>query len=196
LNRPSEVILQKARKVRMLLLDVDGILTDGRILYNEQGQEIKFFHVQDGQGIRWLLKAGITVGFLSGRSSPAVAVRARELKIPLLFQGIKDKILIFNDLLEKSALSREEVAYGGDDFIDLRLLKAVGFSFSVRDAHARIQKEVDYVTQNAGGYGAVREICELILEARDLWNSLLEQYGFQRPATAASPSSKDSIDPR
>jgi 3-deoxy-D-manno-octulosonate 8-phosphate phosphatase (KDO 8-P phosphatase) len=183
LNRPPDGILQKARKIRVLLLDVDGILTDGRILYNEMGQEIKFFHAQDGQGIRWLLKAGIAVGFLSGRSSPAVAVRARELNIPLLFQGIKDKILLFDELLEKSEWSREEVAYGGDDFIDLKLLKAVGFSFSVRNAHPMIQKEVDYVTQKAGGYGAVREICELILEAQGLWDSLLEQYGFQRSRT-------------
>lgn len=187
MNKPLEVILQKARKIRLLLLDVDGILTDGRILYNEMGQEIKCFHVQDGQGIRWLLKAGIEVGFLSGRTSPAVAVRARELEIPLLFQGIHDKIIVFNELLETSALLREEVAFGGDDFIDLELLKAVGFSFSVGNGHPMIQREVDYVTKTAGGYGAVREVCELILKAQGRWDSLLGHYGFQRPGSAGSP---------
>jgi 3-deoxy-D-manno-octulosonate 8-phosphate phosphatase (KDO 8-P phosphatase) len=179
LKLPADRIVEKAGRVKLLLLDVDGILTDGRIQINNSGQEIKSFHVQDGQGIRWLQKAGIEVGFLSGRSSPAVAARAGELHISLLFQGIHDKIIVFNELLEQSSMSREHVAYGGDDFIDLKLLKAVGFSFSVPNAHPLIQDEVDYLTRNDGGCGAVREVCELILKAQGHWNSLLERYGFQ-----------------
>lgn len=162
----------------MLLLDVDGILTDGRILYNETGREVKIFHVQDGQGIRWLLKAGIAVGIISGRQSPAVALRAGELGIPHLFQGVGDKITVFRTLLKDLALDQEETAYGGDDFIDLKLLKAVGLSFSVPNGHPLIQKKVDYVTQNPGGFGAVREICEVILKARGCWAALLREYGF------------------
>jgi 3-deoxy-D-manno-octulosonate 8-phosphate phosphatase (KDO 8-P phosphatase) len=175
---PMDALLQKARKIKLLLLDVDGILTDGRIRYEETGQEVKVFHVQDGQGIRWLLKAGIAVGIISGRSSAAVAVRAGELGISHLYQGVGDKMPVFEGLLQQLSLSAEEVAYGGDDFIDLKLLKAVGLSFSVPNGHPLIQKEVDYVTRNPGGFGAVREICELILQAGGRWKSLLREYGF------------------
>jgi 3-deoxy-D-manno-octulosonate 8-phosphate phosphatase (KDO 8-P phosphatase) len=174
----KKVLYHKAQKVALLLLDVDGILTDGRILYNERGREIKFFHVQDGQGIRWLLRSEIKVGFLSGRSSQAVAMRAKELGISLLFQGIREKIPVFNNLIRRLHLNPEQVAYGGDDFIDLKLLKAVGFSFSVSNGHPLIQKEVDLVTKAAGGYGAVREISELIIKAQGKWDSILRDYGF------------------
>ena len=173
-----DALLRKAKKIKLLLLDVDGILTDGRILYNEKGREIKFFHVQDGQGIGWLLKSGIEVGFLSGRSSQAVAMRAEELGISLCFQGIKDKIALFNKLLRQLQLNPEQVAYGGDDFIDLRLLREVGLSFSVPNGHPLVQKEVDHVTEAAGGYGAVREVSELILKAQGQWKSILRGYGF------------------
>ena len=173
-----KAILRKAKKIKLLLLDVDGILTDGRILYNEKGRELKFFHVQDGQGIRWLLKSGVEVGFLSGRSSEAVAMRAKELGISCLFQVIKEKLPVFNKLLQQGRLTPEQVAYGGDDFIDLKLLKAVGFSFSVSNGHPLIQKAVDYVTQAAGGYGAVREVSEMILKAQGQWESILRDYGF------------------
>ena len=171
--------LLKARKIKLLLLDVDGILTDGRIRYNEIGQEVKVFHVQDGQGIRWLVKAGLAVGVISGRRSPAVEVRAGELGISHLYQGVDDKIAVFETLKRQLSLSAEEVAYGGDDFIDLKLLRAVGLSFSVPNGHPLIQREVDYVTRNPGGGGAVREICELILQARGRWEALLREYGFK-----------------
>jgi 3-deoxy-D-manno-octulosonate 8-phosphate phosphatase (KDO 8-P phosphatase) len=172
-----DAILSKARKIRLLLLDVDGVLTDGRILYDEQGRETKFFHVHDGQGIRWLLKEDIKVGFLSGRSSGAVEMRAKELGISFLFQGIKDKMILYEKLLQKTKLYPAQVSYMGDDFIDLRLLKNVGLSVSVSNSHPLIQKEVDYVTQAAGGFGAVREAAELILKAQGKWESILKNYG-------------------
>ncbi len=172
-----KAILRKAGKIRLLLLDVDGILTDGRIYYDEKGGELKGFHVQDGQGIRWLLSEGIKVGFLSGRSSGAVEMRAKDLGISFLFQGIKDKMNIYEKLLKKTKLDPEQVAYMGDDFIDLRLLKKVGFSISVKNGHPLVQKEVDYVTQADGGFGAVREVSELILRALGKWESILENYG-------------------
>jgi len=171
-------ILRKAKKIRLLLLDVDGILTDGRILYNEKGQEIKCFYVQDGQGIRWLLGEGIKVGFLSGRSSGAVKMRAEELGVSFLFQGIKDKTKIFEKLLQKTKLDPEQVSFMGDDFMDLPLLKKVGLSISVSNGHPLVQKKVDYVTRAAGGLGAVREVSELIFRAQGKWESILRDYGF------------------
>jgi len=172
-------LLRKAKKIRLLLLDVDGILTDGRILYNEKGQEIKWFHVQDGQGIRWLLREGIEVGFLSGRSSRAVEMRAEELGVSFLFQGIKDKTKIFEKLLQKTKLDPEQISFMGDDFMDLPLLKKVGLSISVSNGHPLVQKKVDYVTRAAGGLGAVREVSELIFRAQGKWESILRDYGFK-----------------
>ena len=171
-----DALLRKARKISLLLLDVDGILTDGRILYDEKGREMKYFHVHDGQGIRWLLKEGIKVGFLSGRSSGAVEMRAKELGISFLFQGVQDKMILYRSLLQKTKLDPEQVSYMGDDFIDLRLLKKVGLSISVINGHPLVQKEVDYITQAAGGFGAVREVSELIFKAQGKWESLLRNY--------------------
>jgi 3-deoxy-D-manno-octulosonate 8-phosphate phosphatase (KDO 8-P phosphatase) len=178
MNLNRKILFQKARKIRLLLLDVDGILTDGRILYDEDGREIKIFHVQDGQGIRWLQKEGIEVGFLSGRSSRSVEMRAKELGISFLFQGIKDKIKIYERILQKTRLESEQVGYMGDDFIDLALLKKVGLSISVINGHPLIQKEVDYVTRAAGGYGAVREVSEFIIKAQGKWDFILKKYGL------------------
>jgi 3-deoxy-D-manno-octulosonate 8-phosphate phosphatase (KDO 8-P phosphatase) len=171
-----DAILRKARKIRLLLLDVDGVLTDGRIFFDEKGREMKYFHVHDGLGIRWLLNEGIKVGFLSGRSSGAVEMRAKELGISFLFQGIKDKMILYGKLLQKTKLDPGQVSYMGDDFIDLRLLKNVGLSISVSNGHPLVQKEVDYITQAAGGLGAVREVCELIIKAQGKWKSLLRDY--------------------
>lgn len=171
-------LLQKAQKIRLLLLDVDGVLTDGRILYDEKGREIKFFHVQDGQGIRWLQREGVEVGFLSGRSSRSVEMRAKELGISFLFQGIGDKIKTFEKILKKTKLVPDQVAFMGDDFIDLALLKIVGLSFSVSNGHPLVQKEADYVTKAAGGYGAVREVSEFIIKAQDKWDIILKKYGL------------------
>jgi 3-deoxy-D-manno-octulosonate 8-phosphate phosphatase (KDO 8-P phosphatase) len=172
-------ILRKAQKIKLLLLDVDGILTDGRILYDEKGREMKCFHVHDGQGIRWLINEGIKVGFLSGRSSGAVEMRAKELGISFLFQGIKDKLVIYKKLLQKTKLEPDQVSFMGDDFIDLRLLQNVGLSISVSNGHPLVQKEVDYITRAAGGFGAVREVSELIFKAQGKWESILKNFGFK-----------------
>ncbi|MBA4392231.1 MAG: hypothetical protein C0407_01640 [Desulfobacca sp.] len=175
----QKIILQKARKISLLLLDVDGVLTDGTIFYNEKGKELKRFFVQDGQGIRWLQRSGIKVGFLSGRSSQAVGLRAKELDIAYLFQGVKNKIKVFEKVLQKTKLHPDQVSFVGDDFIDLPLLKKVGLSLSVINGHPLVQKEVDYITKAAGGYGAVREVSELILRAQDKWDPILRDYGLQ-----------------
>jgi 3-deoxy-D-manno-octulosonate 8-phosphate phosphatase (KDO 8-P phosphatase) len=175
----SKIVLRKAQKIRLLLLDVDGILTDGRISYDEKGRERKWFHVHDGQGIRWLLKEGIKVGFLSGRSSGSVEMRAKDLGVSFLFQGIIDKMVIYRELLQKTKLLPDQVSFMGDDFVDLRLLQNVGLSVSVSNGHPLVQKEVDYVTQAAGGFGAVREVSELIFKAQGKWDSILRNYGLK-----------------
>lgn len=175
----QKIIHQKAQKIRLLLLDVDGILTDGRIFYGEKGREMKCFHVRDGQGIRWLLKEGIKVGFLSGRSSGAVEMRAKDLGISFLFQGIKDKMVTYRELLQTANLEPDQVSFMGDDFIDVRLLQNVGLSVSVHNGHPLVKKEVDYVTQAAGGFGAVREVSELILKSQGKWESILTDYGLK-----------------
>jgi 3-deoxy-D-manno-octulosonate 8-phosphate phosphatase (KDO 8-P phosphatase) len=179
MNKTLKIVLKKARNIRLLLLDVDGVLTDGSILYNEKGEELKRFFVQDGQGIRWLQRSGIPVGFLSGRSAPAVAIRAEDLGITLLFQGIENKMEVFEKVLQKTNLLPDQVSFVGDDFIDLPLLKKVGLSISVINGHPLVQKEVDYVTKAPGGYGAVREVSELIIRAQDKWEPILREYGLK-----------------
>lgn len=169
-------IRNKARKIRLLLLDVDGVLTDGRLYYDDRGREIKVFHVQDGQGIRWLLEAGFQVGLLSGRVSPAVEKRAAELKVSFLVQGIQDKSLWLQEALPVMALSPEQVAFMGDDFIDFPLFGKVGLSICVRNGHPSVRKKADYVTRASGGNRAVREVCELLLKAQGKWKTLTARY--------------------
>jgi 3-deoxy-D-manno-octulosonate 8-phosphate phosphatase (KDO 8-P phosphatase) len=179
MGKNQKIIIEKASKISLLMLDVDGVLTDGSILYNEKGKELKRFFVQDGQGIRWLQRSGIEVGFLSGRFAPAVAIRAKELGITLLFQGVQNKMEVFEKVLKKKNLLPDQVSFVGDDFIDLPLLKIVGLSISVINGHPLVQKEVDYVTKAPGGGGAVREVSELIIKAQDKWKLILEEYGLR-----------------
>jgi YrbI family 3-deoxy-D-manno-octulosonate 8-phosphate phosphatase len=169
---------RKARGVAVLLLDVDGVLTDGRILLDERGKEQKIFHVHDGQGIRWLLKAGVEVGIISGRSSGSVQARARELGITLLFQGIQDKWAVVQALLKKKGWDLKQVAYVGDDLIDLPLLQRVGLPIGVPNGHPLTHRAVDYVTQKSGGWGAVREVAEELLKSQGKWEEVVKGYAL------------------
>lgn len=163
--------------VRLLLLDVDGVLSDGRIVYDAHGTEIKTFDVKDGHGIKMLQKAGIEVGIISGRSSGVVNVRAKELGIDILYQGVADKALPYAEIVKQLALRDEEIAYVGDDIVDLPVLRRVGFAVATADAVDDIRPYVHYVTNRRGGRGAVREVCDLILKARGDWSSVLAGYG-------------------
>ncbi|MEC5319970.1 3-deoxy-manno-octulosonate-8-phosphatase KdsC [Brenneria populi subsp. brevivirga] len=160
-------VLEKAREVRLLICDVDGVLSDGLIYMGNQGEELKAFNVRDGYGIRCLLTAGIEVGVITGRSAKLLADRCETLGITHLYQGQADKILAFDDLLDKLALPAEQVAYIGDDLIDWPVMSRVGLSVAVADAHPMLLPRADYVTRIAGGRGAVRELCDLILFAQD-----------------------------
>lgn len=164
--------------VRLLLLDVDGVLSDGRIVYDAHGTEIKTFDVKDGHGIKMLQKAGIAVGIISGRTSRVVNVRAKELGIDILYQGISDKSLPYNEITEQLGLRDEEIAYIGDDVVDLPILRRVGFAVATADAVDDIRPYVHYVTNRYGGRGAVREVCDLILKVRGDWQTVMDGNFF------------------
>ena len=163
-------------RIKLLLLDVDGVMTDGRIIYLNDGGEAKAFDVKDGHGLKLIQRAGIKVGIITGRQSDIVARRAAELGIELVYQGAKDKMQPFMEILEKLGLKASEVAYVGDDLVDLPVIRLVGFSATVADASDDIKPYVDLVTSRPGGRGAVREVCDLLLKQSSLWTSVTSRY--------------------
>lgn len=168
--------MQIAKNIKLLILDVDGVLTDGSIILDNKGNEFKSFHVRDGHGIKMLIRAGITVAMITGRYSKVVERRAHELGIKEVFQKCHDKRIAYRHLIEKYSLNPEEVAYVGDDIVDLPLLKISGFSASVADATEEAKNASMMITKNKGGKGAVREICEFILKAKGFWKGILDGY--------------------
>jgi 3-deoxy-D-manno-octulosonate 8-phosphate phosphatase (KDO 8-P phosphatase) len=182
-NRPLErsrawrALLPRAKKIRLLLLDVDGVLTDGTIVYTEDGGESKGFNTQDGFGLRMLQDSGVAVGVITARNSEAVSRRARDLGFSHVYQNRKDKEAVYEEILKKTGLRPLQTAYMGDDWLDLPLLVRVGLSAAPANAAAEVRQRVHYVCERSGGRGAVRELCELILEGRGSYASLLLQYG-------------------
>ena len=175
-NRIQDRIIEKAKAIKLLILDVDGVLTDGRIIYDDKGGELKCFDAKDGHGIKLLMRSGIELGIISGRESRAVGYRAKELGISILYQRIFDKVRVYEKILEEKGLADNQVCFIGDDLVDMPLLKRVGFSVAVVDGSEYLKEVVDYVTVKNGGNGAVREVCELILKAQDKWGMLTEKY--------------------
>jgi 3-deoxy-D-manno-octulosonate 8-phosphate phosphatase (KDO 8-P phosphatase) len=159
----------KPGDIKLLILDVDGVMTDGRIIINDQGEETKTFNVKDGYGIRLLLGAGIDVAIITGRQSRCVEHRADDLGIKSLYQGVTDKKSVCMKLLEEKHLTSQQTCFIGDDLLDLPLLKFVGLPVAVADAVKEVRETAMYVTEKNGGNGAVREVCELILKAQDAW---------------------------
>lgn len=151
--------------IRLVAFDVDGVFTDGRFYLSDDGIESKAFHTQDGFGIRQLLDAGVEVAVISGRQSGAVERRMAELGVAHVVQGCRDKVAAFDDLLDQLRLTAEQCAFVGDDIPDLPLLRKVGFSIAVANAVPGVREQCDYTTTAAGGSGAVREVCELVLSA-------------------------------
>lgn len=166
---------KKCKNIKMVLFDVDGVLTDGGIIYNESGKEIKMFNVRDGLGIRLLMKAGIQVGIVTGRSSEALRYRCQNLGITLIYEGVRDKGVLLDEIVEKTGFHSDEIAFMGDDLPDLPIMRKVGFSIAVADAHESVMEEADMVTHANGGAGAVREVCEKILKSQGHWKKLMEQ---------------------
>jgi len=160
-------IQERAARVRLVVFDVDGVFTDGRLHYGPGGEELKVFHVHDGQGVKRLLKSGVAAAVISGRDSAAVSRRMQDLGIAHVFQGDEDKLPIFERLLKKLALGPEEVACVGDDLPDLPLLEKAGFAIAVANALPAVRAKAHLVTSATGGNGAVREVCDLLLAARE-----------------------------
>lgn len=167
---------ERCRKIRLLLLDVDGIMTDGRIVYDNNGVETKAFDVKDGHGLKLLQRAGVKVGIITGRESKVVAHRAYELGIGIVHQGAREKIVPYRRILQETGLNDEAVAYAGDDLVDLPVLLRVGLALTVADAVEEVRARVHYITRQSGGRGAVREICELILKNSQRWEGVTARY--------------------
>ncbi|MEY2342603.1 KdsC family phosphatase [Acidithiobacillus sp. IBUN Pt1247-S3] len=163
----------RCARLRLLVLDVDGVLTDGRLLFDAEGQESKGFHVRDGHGIRLLQDCGIEVALITARYSQALAHRARDLGIQRVYQGSVDKIVAYTELLFATNLGDEEVAYMGDDLIDLAILSRVGLAAAPADAHPEVLARAHWVAQRNGGMGAVRELSEEILRAQGHWDTIV-----------------------
>ncbi len=169
-------IQEKARHIKLLVLDVDGVLSDGKLYYSNNGDEIKSFNILDGQGIKLLLNNGIEVAIITNRESNVVSRRARELGISKLVQGSESKLAALDELLQSLKLGYQEAAYIGDDLPDLACMRRVGFAVTVPNAHPVLQQHALCCTQRRGGAGAVREICDLILQAQDKFEQAIEPY--------------------
>ena len=166
----------KASCVRLLLFDVDGVLTDGAVVMHTDGSESKGFHIRDGAAIVWAQRAGLTVGLLSARSSGATAHRAAQLAVRIVLQGVPSKLAAYEQILRDARVEDGAVAYMGDDLLDLPVLARVGLSAAPADAAPEVRARVDWVSAVGGGRGAVRELIELVLRAQQRWDDVLRQY--------------------
>lgn len=169
-------LLDKAGSLRLLALDVDGVLTDGRIVYGNNGEELKAFSIKDGLGIKLVQRCGLQVAIITGRDSAIVARRAAELGIEIVVQGREDKLIALNELCDDLGIPLGACAYMGDDLPDLAAITAAGLGLSVSDAAAPVRDAADWVSTRPGGAGAVREACEMILAARDDLERVLADY--------------------
>lgn len=176
---------EKIKRIRMLILDVDGVLTNGQIFFGNEGELFKQFNVQDGMGISLFRRAGHKVAVITGRTSDIVRLRSAELKIDDVYQGSMSKKDALFDLMEKYHLTADEICYIGDDLIDIPVMNRVGFPCAVANAVAEVKQIAAYVSEKEGGRGAVREIVELILKAQDHWGALIAQYREDAPKDTA-----------
>ena len=167
---------RRAARVKLLLLDCDGVLTDGRLTLLPDGDEQKSFHTRDGHGLVLLHRAGLRSGIISGRTSTAVERRARDLGISYVRQGTWNKIVDFDEVLAEAGVGAGEAAFVGDDVTDIPLMRRSGFAVAVADASPETREAAHYVTNLPGGFGAVREVCELILRAQGRWPELMRRY--------------------
>jgi 3-deoxy-D-manno-octulosonate 8-phosphate phosphatase (KDO 8-P phosphatase) len=172
---PVEII-EKAKRVKVLVVDIDGVMTDGRIIYSTYGEELKFFDVQDGFGITLLHRAGIKTVIITAKKSKIVKHRARDLKVTKAYQGFIDKATPFNDILKRFNVTPEEVCFMGDDLIDIPVLKHAGLAVAVPNAVEEVRSSAHYITAKIGGRGAVREICDLILKSQGKWELVTAKY--------------------
>ncbi|MBU0682697.1 MAG: HAD-IIIA family hydrolase [Candidatus Omnitrophota bacterium] len=176
IDKYSSKLIEKARKIKLLALDVDGVLTDGRIIYGNSGEEIKNFDVNDGFGITLIRRSGIKCVILTAQGAPLVKKRARELKIDKVYQNFHYKIEAFAKIKNKFKVEEDEICFAGDDLVDIPVLKRVGLAVCPRNAMEEVKAFAHYVTEKPGGAGAVREICNFILKAQGTWEKVTSRY--------------------
>jgi 3-deoxy-D-manno-octulosonate 8-phosphate phosphatase (KDO 8-P phosphatase) len=169
-------VQDKASRIRLLLFDVDGVLTDGTVVMHADGAESKGFHIRDGAAIVWAQRAGLTVGLLSARSSGATAHRAAQLAVRIVEQGVRSKLTSYEQIIRDARLTDAQVAYMGDDLLDLPVLARVGLSAAPADAAPEVIEKVDFVSRLGGGRGAARELIELVLKSQQRWDDVVREY--------------------
>ena len=169
-------VLAKAKQVKLLLFDVDGVLTDGHLLFSDNGQQYKAFYTRDGHGMKMLQNSGVDIGIITGRSSQAVVHRMQELGIKHIYQNCDDKVPVFENLVSLLGISYEQTAYVGDDIVDLPVMRKAGLSIAVLDAHPLVKQYAHWQTHNPGGRGAARDVCELIMQAQGTLDTQLKKY--------------------
>ncbi|MCF8151795.1 MAG: phenylphosphate carboxylase subunit delta [Burkholderiaceae bacterium] len=167
--------MEKAKDIKLVILDVDGVMTDGRIVIDDNGVESRNFDIKDGMGVVVLMMSGVEVAIITSKKSGAVRHRAEELKIKRFHEGIKKKTEPYEEMLKEMGITDAQVAYVGDDLVDLSMMKRVGLPIAVGDAVADVKQHAAYVTKARGGYGAVREVAEMILKAQDKWDKILSK---------------------
>lgn len=169
-------ILDKARQIRLVIFDVDGVLTDGSLYLGDDGQEYKAFHSRDGHGMKLLQSTGVTIGIITGRTSQVVKLRMDSLGVSHVYQGQLDKLPAYHRLRTELGLEADQIAYVGDDLVDLPIMRQVGLAIAVQDAHPLVKQHAHWQTPTAGGRGAARDVCELIMEAQGRLQPLLAGY--------------------
>jgi 3-deoxy-D-manno-octulosonate 8-phosphate phosphatase (KDO 8-P phosphatase) len=172
----EEFIIEKAKKIKILLLDVDGVLTDGRIIYDSKGRDLKLFDVHDGLGVYLLRKAGIKTILITAKGSKAIRPRARDMQVEEVFEDISPKTAVLAKILNKHKVNTDELCFVGDDLVDLCIMKKVGLAVAVFNAAPEIKDASHYITSKRGGRGAVREVAELILKTQGKWDEVLKDY--------------------
>lgn len=171
-----QTLSERASKIRLVLFDVDGVLTDGSLFYGDDGQEYKAFNSRDGHGMVMLQKSGVQIGIITGRTSEVVNLRMKGLGIELVYQGQRDKLPAYEELKARLGLTDEQIAYVGDDVVDLPVMRRVGLAIGVADAHAEVRQRAHWCTQAPGGRGAAREICEFLMQAQGTWDEQMAFY--------------------
>lgn len=167
---------ERARRVKLVIFDVDGVLTDGRIYLTDSGEEMKGFHSRDGHGMKLLKLAGLETAIISGRTARCVEVRARTLDVGVLYQGVEDKVAVFEELLGRTGLAADETAYIGDDIVDLPVMRRCGLAACVPESPEAVRAHAHYICKLPGGHGAVREWCEMILHAQGRFDAAMARY--------------------
>ncbi|MGZ8142922.1 MAG: 3-deoxy-manno-octulosonate-8-phosphatase KdsC [Methylosarcina sp.] len=171
-----QAVIEKAKKIKLLILDVDGVLTDGKLFFDNQGNEYKSFHVRDGFGLKLLQMTGVEVAVISGRKSTSVDLRMKNLDIEHVYQGHENKQAAFEEIIGKMNVTPDQVAFVGDDLVDLLIMIRVGLAVTVDDANFAVKQRADWCTRMPGGQGAVREVCDLIMQAQGHFEGLVTTY--------------------